>query len=215
MKKIKKINNLKAEKSNKSLNSITNPNNNISSTYNSNFSNNNYVNSPMTYVSNLNSNNNTIITNSNNNNNNNNYNQLFNYNIINNDETIEKIKNGKIFDDINLDYNPNSSDNFENNVKNLKSLYESKVDSLEKTMDFYKGYIEKFYRKKIQQTSNTNMDNVDLFDGNLPIMQITTEHNDSLTKLRELYDNKIKDLETNFFSTLRTLTAKRMNDMSK
>ena len=100
-------------------------------------------------------------------------------------------------------------------MKNLKNLYETRIDNLEKTMDYYKGYIEKFYRKKIQQTSNTNMDNVDLFDGNLPIMQITTEHNDSLTKLRELYDNKIKDLETNFFSTLRTLTAKRINDMSK
>ena len=208
----KKIENLNFEKNNKSLNNNINQNNDLSSTYNSNFEINNQTNlSPMIYQSNFNSNNNTInLTNSNNNNN---YNQIFNR--INNDETIEKIKNGKIFDNINLDYNPDNSDNFENNVKNLKNLYETRIDNLEKTMDYYKGYIEKFYRKKIQQTSNTNMDNVDLFDGNLPIMQITTEHNDSLTKLRELYDNKIKDLETNFFSTLRTLTAKRINDMSK
>ena len=208
----KKIENINFEKNNKSLNNNINQNNDLSSTYNSNFEINNQTNlSPMIYQSNFNSNNNTInLTNSNNNNN---YNQIFNR--INNDETIEKIKNGKIFDNINLDYNPDNSDNFENNVKNLKNLYETRIDNLEKTMDYYKGYIEKFYRKKIQQTSNTNMDNVDLFDGNLPIMQITTEHNDSLTKLRELYDNKIKDLETNFFSTLRTLTAKRINDMSK
>ena len=207
----KKIENINLEKNNKSLNNNINQNNDLSSTYNSNFEINNQTNSsPMIYLSNFNSNNNTInLTNSNNNN----YNQIFNR--INNDETIEKIKNGKIFDNINLDYNPDNSDNFENNVKNLKNLYEIRIDNLEKTMDYYKGYIEKFYRKKIQQTSNTNMDNVDLFDGNLPIMQITTEHNDSLTKLRELYDNKIKDLETNFFSTLRTLTAKRINDMSK
>ena len=197
----KKIENIDIEKNNKSLSNNINQNNNLSSTYNDNFDINNQTNSsPMLYQSNFNSNNNTI-----------NLTNQFN----NNDEAIEKIKNGKIFDNINLDYNPNNSDNFENNVKNLKNLYEIKIDNLEKTMDFYKGYIEKFYRKKIQQTSNTNMDNVDLFDGNLPIMQITTEHNDTLTKLRILYDNKIKDLETNFFSTLRTLTAKRINDMSK
>ena len=81
-------------------------------------------------------------------------------------------------------------------------------------MDYYKSYIENFYRKKIQETRNTNMDSVELIEGNLPIMQITSEHNDTLKKLRELYDVKIKDLETKFFSTLRMITAKRMDDMS-
>ena len=90
----------------------------------------------------------------------------------------------------------------------------TKVDTLEKTMDYYKSYIENFYRKKIQETRNTNMDSVELIEGNLPIMQITSEHNDTLKKLRELYDVKIKDLETKFFSTLRMITAKRMDDMS-
>ena len=80
--------------------------------------------------------------------------------------------------------------------------------------DYYKSYIENFYRKKIQETRNTNMDSVELIEGNLPIMQITSEHNDTLKKLRELYDVKIKDLETKFFSTLRMITAKRMDDMS-
>ena len=104
--------------------------------------------------------------------------------------------------------------NFEDNVNNLKAVYETKVDTLEKTMDYYKSYIENFYRKKIQQTRNTNMESVVLIEGNLPIMQITSEHNDTLKRLRELYDMKIKELETTFFSTLRAITAKRMDDMS-
>ena len=132
----------------------------------------------------------------------------------NNDDIISKIQNGTIFDSIILNYLVKSHDNFEDNVKNLKSTYETKVDTLEKTMDYYKSYIENFYRKKIQETRNTNMDSVELIEGNLPIMQITSEHNDTLKKLRELYDVKIKDLETKFFSTLRMITAKRMDDMS-
>ena len=59
------------------------------------------------------------------------------------------------------------------------------------------------------------MDTVELIEGNSSIMTITNEHNNTLKKLRELYDSKIKDLETIFFSTLRTLTAKRMDDMTK
>ena len=89
------------------------------------------------------------------------------------------------------------------------------MDTLEKTMDYYKSYIENYYRKKIQKTRNTNMDSVELIEGNLPIMTITNEHNNTLKKLRDLYDAKIKELETIFFSTLRTITAKRMDDMSK
>ena len=130
------------------------------------------------------------------------------------DDIIAKIKQGTIYDSIVLNYIIKSSTNFEDNVNNLKAVYETKVDTLEKTMDYYKSYIENFYRKKIQQTRNTNMESVVLIEGNLPIMQITSEHNDTLKRLRELYDMKIKELETNFFSTLRAITAKRMDDMS-
>ena len=131
-----------------------------------------------------------------------------------NDEIIDKIILGKIFDSIALNYLPKSNEGFEDNVKTLKKTYETKVDTLEKTMDYYKSYIENYYRKKIQQTRNTNMDSVELIEGNLPIMQITSEHNEMLKKLRELYQRKMKDLETNFFATLRTITAKRMDDMN-
>ena len=131
-----------------------------------------------------------------------------------NDDIIEKIKEGTIFNSITLNFQ-STSNIFEENVKNLRATYESKIDILEKTMDYYKSYIENYYRKKIQQTRNTNMDSVELIEGNLPIMTITNEHNNSLKKLRELYDAKIKELETIFFATLRNITAKRMDDMTK
>ncbi len=131
-----------------------------------------------------------------------------------NDDIIEKIKEGTIFNTITLNFQP-TSNTFEENVKNLRATYESKIDILEKTMDYYKSYIENYYRKKIQKTRNTNMDSVELIEGNLPIMTITNEHNNSLKKLRELYDAKIKELETIFFATLRNITAKRMDDMTK
>ena len=131
-----------------------------------------------------------------------------------NDDIIEKIKEGTIFNSITLNFQ-STSNIFEENVKNLRATYESKIDILEKTMDYYKSYIENYYRKKIQKTRNTNMDSVELIEGNLPIMTITNEHNNTLKKLRDLYDAKIKELETIFFSTLRTITAKRMDDMSK
>ena len=131
-----------------------------------------------------------------------------------NDDIIEKIKEGTIFNSITLNFQ-STSNIFEENVKNLRATYESKIDILEKTMDYYKSYIENYYRKKIQKTRNTNMDSVELIEGNLPIMTITNEHNNSLKKLRELYDAKIKELETIFFATLRNITAKRMDDMTK
>ena len=131
-----------------------------------------------------------------------------------NDDIIEKIKEGTIFNSITLNFQ-STSNIFEENVKNLRATYESKIDILEKTMDYYKSYIENYYRKKIQKARNTNMDSVELIEGNLPIMTITNEHNNSLKKLRELYDSKIKELETIFFATLRNITAKRMDDMTK
>ena len=131
-----------------------------------------------------------------------------------NDDIIEKIKEGTIFNTITLNFQ-STSNTFEENVKNLRATYESKIDILEKTMDYYKSYIENYYRKKIQKARNTNMDSVELIEGNLPIMTITNEHNNSLKKLRELYDSKIKELETIFFATLRNITAKRMDDMTK
>lgn len=111
------------------------------------------------------------------------------------DDIIRKIKSATIFNEIRFIFNQDAYENFENNLKILKQLYENRVDYLEKNMDYFKSYLENYYRKKIQKTRNNHLDNVDLMNENLPIMNITSEHNEKLKMLRELYDAKLKELE--------------------
>lgn len=115
------------------------------------------------------------------------------------DEVIKKIINGAIFRDIRFIFNPNMYENFENNIKLLKQNYEDRIDTLERNMEYYKSYLENHYRKKIQKTKSNFMDNIELISDNLPIMNITSEHNEKLRILRELYDEKLKELEHVYF----------------
>jgi hypothetical protein len=112
------------------------------------------------------------------------------------DDIIRKITQGAIFKDIRLMFQANTYDHFENIIKTLKQIYEDKIDSLEKNMDYYKSYLENFYRKKIQNTRNSKIDDMDFMNRvESPIMMITSEHNEKLKMLRELYDHKLKELE--------------------
>ena len=131
-----------------------------------------------------------------------NHNNNSNYNshneIMSNEEgedLIKKIKSCTIFNDIKFVFNANPYEIFENNIKLLKQNYEDEIDSLERSMEYYKGILETYYRKKIQKTKSSFMDNIDLMSDNLPIMNITSEHNDKLRILRDLYDEKMKELE--------------------
>jgi hypothetical protein len=138
-----------------------------------------------------NNNNNTYLNN--NNSVNNNYNNKSS--IDDGEILISKINTNTIFNDIKFMFNVDPYEIFENNIKNLKQIYEEKIDLLERSMDFYKNSLENFYRKKIQKTKSSFMDNMDLMNDNLPIMNITSEHNDKLIILRELYDHKLKEFE--------------------
>ena len=62
-------------------------------------------------------------------------------------------------------------------------------------MNYFKINLENYYRKKIQKTRNARMDNMEMINESLPIMNITTEHNDKLKMLREAYDEKLKQFE--------------------
>ncbi len=132
------------------------------------------------------------------------------------DEIIEGINNGQIFNKIQLRYKfPENDFDFENNVKELKTIYNQNLDSLDKAMDNYKSYIENYYRQKIQKINQSGgVELTGLEDGELPIMKITSQHSESLNKLRELYEVKVKELENGFFNTLRTLTNQRMGNMN-
>ena len=46
-------------------------------------------------------------------------------------------------------------------------------------------------------------------------MRFNTQHQNILKKLRELYENKVKEIESSFFNILKIITAKRMTDMNQ
>ena len=46
-------------------------------------------------------------------------------------------------------------------------------------------------------------------------MKYTTQHQNTLKKLRELYEKKVKEIESSFFNILKIITAKRMTDMNQ
>ena len=131
------------------------------------------------------------------------------------DEVIIKINNGDIFSNINLNYEISDNDNI-NNISNIKIIYSQKIEELEKSMEHWKSYIEIYYRKKIQKMNeNGGVESVGLIDGELPVMKYTTQHQKILKKLRELYENKVKEIESSFFNILKIITAKRMTDMNQ
>jgi len=131
------------------------------------------------------------------------------------DEIINKINNGEIFNNINLIYDITEEDNV-NNIGNIKKLYSEKIEELEKAMEHWKSYIETFYRNKIKKINEGGgLEIMGLIDGELPVKKYTTQHQNILKKLRELYQDKVKDLEKAFFSSLKIITAKKFDVMNK
>ena len=131
------------------------------------------------------------------------------------DEIINKINNGEIFNNINLIYEISEEEN-NNNIANIKKIYNETIDELDKALEHWKSYIETFYRNKIKKINEGGgLEIVGLIDGELPIKKYTTQHQNMLNKLRELYEKKVKEMETSFFNLLRLVTAKNMKVMSK
>jgi hypothetical protein len=115
--------------------------------------------------------------------------------IILDTEILIKINEQSIFDDINLIFKIYSFETKENNLRILKRNYEEKLENLEKMMEHYKNYLENFYRKQIQKSKNSQFDNLENINENLPMITITSEHNEKLKMLRELHQEKLKQLE--------------------
>ena len=131
------------------------------------------------------------------------------------DEVINKINTGEIFNNINLVYEVSEDENV-NNIEIIKKKYSEKIEDLEKAMEQWKNYIETYYRNKIKKINEGGgLEIVGLIDGELPIKKYTTQHQNMLNKLRELYENKVKDIESSFFNILKLITAKKMNVMNK
>ena len=131
------------------------------------------------------------------------------------DEIINKINNGEIFNNINLIYEISDEENV-NNIENIKKIYSDKIEELEKAMEHWKNYIEAYYRNKIKKLNEGGgLEIMGLIDGELPIKKYTTQHQNMLKKLRELYENKVKDIEQSFFDILKVITAKKLTVMNK
>ena len=131
------------------------------------------------------------------------------------DEVINQINNGEIFSNIKLNYEVSDNDNV-NSINNIKNIYSQKIDELEKSMENWKSYIEIYYRKKIEKINeNGGIESIGLIDGESPVMKYTTQHQNTLKKLRELYENKVKEIESSFFNILKIITAKRMTDINQ
>lgn len=111
------------------------------------------------------------------------------------EEIIQKITNKTVFSDTKLTFLPQKNENFENGIKRLRSSYEERTETLEKNMDDYKNILENYYRRKIQNAKNFQLNSMDYPNSNLSIMNITTEHNEKLKQLRELYQEKLKSFE--------------------
>ena len=131
------------------------------------------------------------------------------------DEIINQINKGQIFNNIKLNYEISDNDNV-NNISNIKNIYSQKIEELEKSMEHWKSYIEIYFRKKIQKINEiAGIESLGIIDGESPIMRFNTQHQNILKKLRELYENKVKEIESSFFNILKIITAKRMTDMNQ
>jgi len=129
------------------------------------------------------------------------YNNEINNNIITNsnvneenDDSIMRIRRKTLFNDFPMINHKHfgKEESFEKNVKLLKAAYKEKNELLEKNLEYYKADLENYFKKKIHKARNSQLEN---FEDHLPIINITTEHNDLLKLLREIYESKLKDLE--------------------
>lgn len=84
----------------------------------------------------------------------------------------------------------------------LVSYYEEIHDVIQKRLDECSDIIEEFYMVKINEYKESILMNSD--EGKqTDITQITQEHSDKLKLLRLLYDNFLKNAETEFFDVLK------------
>ena len=125
------------------------------------------------------------------------------------EETINAIKNGNVFNMLDINYNEIIYNN--NNPKKfevLKKLIAFKIDALEKTMDYYKSFIDEYYKNKINEINNIQRyDEMTENKKRVMIMNVTDEYKNILNKLNLLYKEKREELEYNFSIFIKNLST--------
>ena len=123
----------------------------------------------------------------------------FNDTLLNNNKHFqeEKLELDSInqFKNFKLNFSIDKSSNIDINIKNLKKKYNNMLLLLENTLEDKKQYLENYYRKLIKETLALYSNDKSNLEGNLPIINITKQHSSKLKELREIFDNKLKDIE--------------------
>ena len=136
-------------------------------------------------------------------------NEINNVNYDKNEEIINSIKSGNVFNMLDLNYSKIVF-NFNNSNQSevLKKLYAFKIDALEKTMDYYKTYLDEYYRNKLNEINSINgVNEVVQNKKRILLMNVTEEFKNILNKLRTLYKEKNEELNYKFSIYLKNISS--------
>ena len=136
-------------------------------------------------------------------------NENSNVNFDKNEEIINSIKSGNVFNMLDLNYSKIVF-NFNNSNQSevLKKLYAFKIDALEKTMDYYKTYLDEYYRNKLNEINSINgLNEVIQNKKRILLMNVTEEFKNILNKLRTLYKEKNEELNYKFSIFLKNISS--------
>ena len=126
-----------------------------------------------------------------------------------NEETINAIKNGNVFNMLDMNYNEiiHNSKN-PKQLEILKKLYDFKMDALEKTMDYYQSFSNEYYRAKIIEINNINEFNEKIQNKKRTLLNnITDEFKNILNKLKDLHKEKKDELEYKYNMYLKNFSS--------
>ena len=126
-----------------------------------------------------------------------------------NEETINAIKNGNVFNMLDINYHEIMYNNKNpKQLEILQKLYAFKMDALEKTMDYYQSFLDEYYKIKINEINNIKGFNDNIQNKKqIMIANNTNEYNNNLNKLKSLYKEKKEELEYKFSMYLKNLSS--------
>ena len=124
-----------------------------------------------------------------------------------NPSTINSIIKGNVFEMIDLNYTELIGDNcdIKKKISMLKKEYEFKKDALEKTMEYYKSFLEEYFIQKINEIENNN--DLNEINEDYIFNDLKIEYEDLSNKLNMLYKNKKEKMEYNFQLFLKNFSS--------
>jgi len=114
-----------------------------------------------------------------------------------NQNNINSILKGNVFEMLDINYNELILDNndIKKEIELLKKKYEFKKDALEKTMDYYKSFLEDYYIQKLDDIKNNENDEL---KKDFIISDFKSKYENLFAQLNILYKIKKEELEYNY-----------------